>query len=159
MDLYLVPEESLSPVSRQKKKRTFALLLEDFLGEQKIDVLVSRDQHRRIEQEALDTGVYDRIKEHCEERYYPEASARIGKEFCPTNEQPISTGCFYIEERKEAKGWNGDRVEIAVSKSRTVLPACPRLLGDACADRLEALSYITSPHTKHRFSGFASQVE
>ncbi len=57
LDLYLVPEESLSPVSRQKKKRTFALLLEDFLGEQKIDILVSRDPQRRIEQEALDTGV------------------------------------------------------------------------------------------------------
>ncbi len=57
LDLYLVPEEPLSPLERQKKKRTFSLMLEDLLGEQKIDIIVAKNKGRRIEQEALRTGV------------------------------------------------------------------------------------------------------
>jgi predicted nucleotidyltransferase len=57
LDLYLVPERSLDVATRFDKKRAFSLQLEELLGEQKIDVVFSKDKNRSIEKEALQTGV------------------------------------------------------------------------------------------------------
>ncbi len=56
LDLYLVSDSPLDVGVRMKKKRDFVLRLEELLGEQKIDVVVSKDKSRMIEREALEKG-------------------------------------------------------------------------------------------------------
>lgn len=57
IDLYIVPNHILSASSRLENKNKFLLKLKDKIGEQKIDVIVSKDKTRTIEQEALKTGI------------------------------------------------------------------------------------------------------
>jgi len=57
IDLFLVPDEDLSTSEAFDKKSQFRLQLIEKIGEQKIDVIVSKDQKRSIEQEALRTGI------------------------------------------------------------------------------------------------------
>ena len=54
IDLYIQPSE---PVSPSKKKIDFLVELKLALGDQKIDVIISRDQSRLIEQEAIKSGI------------------------------------------------------------------------------------------------------
>ncbi|CAK0743787.1 Nucleotidyltransferase domain-containing protein [Gammaproteobacteria bacterium] len=55
IDLYLCPRECTDNMHQKKIK--FLVKLDEYLGEQKIDVVIARDQTRLIEQEALRTGL------------------------------------------------------------------------------------------------------
>jgi len=55
--LYISLDQPLSIESRANKKTKFILSLEDKLGEQKIDVIISKDKSRSIEVEALLSGI------------------------------------------------------------------------------------------------------
>lgn len=55
IDLYLCPAYSAD--NEMKRKIEFIIKLEEYIGEQKIDVVISKDKNRVIEQEALRTGV------------------------------------------------------------------------------------------------------
>lgn len=57
IDLYVVPENKLSSSQLLEKKIDFLVQLKNRIGEQKIDVVIARDQNRLIEQEALRKGV------------------------------------------------------------------------------------------------------
>jgi len=57
IDLYISLDQPLSIESRANKKTKFILSLEDKLGEQKIDVIISKDKSRSIEVEALLSGI------------------------------------------------------------------------------------------------------
>lgn len=54
IDLYV---QTSDPVDAAKKKIDFLVALKLSLGDQKIDVIISRDPSRLIEQEALKTGI------------------------------------------------------------------------------------------------------
>lgn len=54
IDLYLEP---LNTNNLYEKKINFLLQLDNDLGEQKIDVIISKDKNRLIEQEALKYGI------------------------------------------------------------------------------------------------------
>jgi len=54
IDLYIQTE---SKNNNLKKKIDFLILLKNKIGEQKIDVILSKDKNRLIEQEALKTGI------------------------------------------------------------------------------------------------------
>ncbi len=55
IDLYIVPAEKLD--NEREKRIEFLVKLMEYLGEQKIDVIISKDKNRLIEQEALKNGV------------------------------------------------------------------------------------------------------
>jgi len=55
IDLYLVPNEKFD--NEQEKKIDFLIKLDEYIGEQKIDVIIAKDKNRLIEQEALKYGV------------------------------------------------------------------------------------------------------
>jgi len=55
IDLYLDLEKNFKDV--RYKKNSFLIKLDDYLGEQKIDVIISKDKTRLIEQEALKWGI------------------------------------------------------------------------------------------------------
>jgi hypothetical protein len=55
IDLYLCPSQRYDN-ERERKKR-FQILLDEYIGEQKIDVVMAKDGNRLIEQEALRTGI------------------------------------------------------------------------------------------------------
>lgn len=57
IDLYVVPENKLSSSQLLEKKIDFLVQLKNRIGEQKIDVVIARDQNRLIEQEALRKGI------------------------------------------------------------------------------------------------------
>ena len=57
IDLYIVPAKVLSAQERFDKKLAFLLIVKEKLGEQKIDVIVSKDLTRSIEVEAMRTGI------------------------------------------------------------------------------------------------------
>ena len=54
IDLYIVPQikENL-----RKKKSLFLSKLYEYIGEQKIDIIIAKDKNRLIEQEAIKNGV------------------------------------------------------------------------------------------------------
>ena len=55
IDLYLCPTKQYD--NERELKRKFQLLLEEYLGEQKIDIVIAKDSSRLIEQVALRDGV------------------------------------------------------------------------------------------------------
>ena len=57
IDLYIVPSVKLDSSEMLDKKINFLIKLKNLIGDQKIDVIISKDQNRLIEQEALLTGV------------------------------------------------------------------------------------------------------
>jgi predicted nucleotidyltransferase len=57
IDLFIIPKHKLPIDKLLDKKSKFRLLLEDRLGEQSIDIVISKDISRAIEIEALSKGV------------------------------------------------------------------------------------------------------
>jgi predicted nucleotidyltransferase len=57
IDLYIIPNSDECYLDLFDKKMTLLLKLETLLGDQKIDLLLSKDKNRSIEKEALRTGV------------------------------------------------------------------------------------------------------
>ena len=55
IDLYLCPAQRFDD-ERERKVR-FLVKLDEYIGEQKIDVVIQKDPSRLIEQEALRTGI------------------------------------------------------------------------------------------------------
>jgi len=55
IDLYIVPDQKLDDLL--EKKIEFLVKLDEYIGEQKVDVIVEKDKTRLIEQEALRHGV------------------------------------------------------------------------------------------------------
>jgi predicted nucleotidyltransferase len=55
IDLYLCPSQRYE--NERERKRKFQILLDEYLGEQKIDVVMAKDTNRLIEKEAIRTGV------------------------------------------------------------------------------------------------------
>ena len=55
IDLYIIPFKKIKNLREEKLK--FLVKLDEYLGEQKIDVIISKDKDRLIEQEALKKGV------------------------------------------------------------------------------------------------------
>jgi len=56
IDLYIIPQQELSVATLFEQKIDFLGRLQERIGEQKIDVLLSKDKSRPIEKEALSTG-------------------------------------------------------------------------------------------------------
>jgi len=54
IDLYVVPENK---DTLRKKKIDFLIKLDEYIGEQKIDVVIAKDSSRLIEKEAIATGI------------------------------------------------------------------------------------------------------
>ena len=57
IDLYIVLDYKESPETLFDKKIEFLGRLQSKIGEQKIDVIISKDKNRAIEKEALRTGI------------------------------------------------------------------------------------------------------
>ena len=57
IDLYIQPKYTLDTKKILDKKIKFKLALYDKIGEQKIDVIISKDKNSSIEKEALQTGI------------------------------------------------------------------------------------------------------
>jgi len=57
IDLYIIPNTHDTPTNFFDKKITFLSAVKAMIGEQKIDVVISKDSTRSIEQEALQTGI------------------------------------------------------------------------------------------------------
>ena len=55
IDLYLVPAKKFD--DERKRKIRFLIKLDEYIGEQKIDVILAKDRNRLIEREALQNGV------------------------------------------------------------------------------------------------------
>lgn len=55
IDLYLCPAQRYE--NERELRRKFQILLDEYIGEQKIDVIMAKDANRLIEKEALRTGV------------------------------------------------------------------------------------------------------
>ncbi|WOE69014.1 nucleotidyltransferase domain-containing protein [Hydrogenimonas thermophila] len=55
IDLYLVPSKKFD--DERERKIKFLIKLDEYIGEQKIDVILAKDKNRLIEQEALRYGV------------------------------------------------------------------------------------------------------
>ena len=55
IDLYLCPVKKTD--DERMKKIKFAIKLDEYIGEQKIDIIVAKDKNRLIEQEALKYGI------------------------------------------------------------------------------------------------------
>ncbi len=55
IDLYLIPNKKLENL--REKKIKFLIKLDEYIGEQKIDVILAKDKNRLIEQEALKYGI------------------------------------------------------------------------------------------------------
>ncbi|MBD3808473.1 MAG: nucleotidyltransferase domain-containing protein [Campylobacterales bacterium] len=55
IDLYLCP--TIKYDNERELKIRFQILLDEYIGEQKIDVVMAKDKDRLIEQEALRTGI------------------------------------------------------------------------------------------------------
>ena len=86
IDLYIIPQnqENLS-----KKKIDFLVDLKEKIGEQKVDVLVSRDKNRTIEQEAIRSGVELNLNRLKMQKYLNECNKhkiRIEKSYAKVKE-------------------------------------------------------------------------
>lgn len=57
IDLYIKPASALTTKDRLNKKNKLRMLLEDKIGEQKIDLVISKNTTNSIEQEALQKGI------------------------------------------------------------------------------------------------------
>jgi len=57
IDLYINLNYPLDTKERLSKRSKFRIKLEDKIGEQKIDIIISKDKNRSIEKEALATGI------------------------------------------------------------------------------------------------------
>lgn len=57
IDLYILLDYKESPQILFDKKIEFLGRLQDKIGEQKIDVIISKDKNRAIEKEAFSTGI------------------------------------------------------------------------------------------------------
>ena len=57
IDLYIKLNYPLDTKERLSKKSQFRIKLEDKIGEQKVDIVISIDENKSIEKEALKTGV------------------------------------------------------------------------------------------------------
>ncbi len=57
IDLYIVPALALDRAEVLDKKLDFLVKLKSLIGDQKIDVIISKDKNRLIEKEALHTGI------------------------------------------------------------------------------------------------------
>lgn len=57
IDLYIDLSGKLNINENVNKKSDFRLKLYDLIGEQKIDVIISKDKNRSIEKEALKNGI------------------------------------------------------------------------------------------------------
>jgi predicted nucleotidyltransferase len=55
IDLYLCPIQKFE--NERELKRKFQILLDEYIGEQKIDVIMAKDENRLIEQVAIRDGV------------------------------------------------------------------------------------------------------
>jgi len=55
IDLYLVPAKKFD--DERKRKIKFLVKLDEYIGEQKIDVVMAKDKNRLIEQVALRDGI------------------------------------------------------------------------------------------------------
>ena len=55
IDLYLVPEIRFE--DERKRKISFLIKLDEYLGEQKIDAIMAKDKSRLIEQVAIRDGI------------------------------------------------------------------------------------------------------
>jgi len=55
IDLYLVPSQKFD--DERERKISFLVKLDNYIGEQKIDVILAKDKSRLIEREALKYGV------------------------------------------------------------------------------------------------------
>lgn len=55
IDLYLIPHKKFE--NERERKINFLVKLDNYIGEQKIDVILAKDSTRLIEQEALKYGV------------------------------------------------------------------------------------------------------
>jgi len=57
IDLYIDLDTTLTIKEQMNLKTSFRLRLYDLIGEQKIDIVISKDKDRSIEKEILKTGV------------------------------------------------------------------------------------------------------
>ncbi len=57
IDLYFELDENLSVEELMRLKVQFKLKLYDLIGEQKIDIVISKDKNRSIEKEIMKNGV------------------------------------------------------------------------------------------------------
>ena len=57
IDLYVVLEPTFNKSEVLDKKINFLVKLKSLIGDQKIDVIISKDKNRLIEQEAIYTGI------------------------------------------------------------------------------------------------------
>jgi len=55
IDLYLCPSKKFD--DERVRRRDFLIKLDEYIGEQKIDAIMAKDETRLIEQEALRTGI------------------------------------------------------------------------------------------------------
>jgi len=55
IDLYLCPAQKQE--NERELRRKFQILLDEYIGEQKIDVVMAKDENRLIEQVAMRDGV------------------------------------------------------------------------------------------------------
>jgi predicted nucleotidyltransferase len=55
IDLYLIPTKKFD--DEIKRKISFLVKLDNYIGEQKIDVVMAKDKNRLIEKEALKYGI------------------------------------------------------------------------------------------------------
>ena len=55
IDLYLVPSKKFD--DEMERKIRFLIKLDEYIGEQKIDVVLAKDKNRLIEQESLREGI------------------------------------------------------------------------------------------------------
>ena len=57
IDLYIIPHSTDDRRKLFSKKISFLTQLKSVIGEQKIDVLIAKDEHKSIEKEARMTGI------------------------------------------------------------------------------------------------------
>ena len=57
IDLYVVPAKTLEKSEILDKKVDFLVKVKNLIGDQKIDLIISRNKNRLIEQEAMHTGI------------------------------------------------------------------------------------------------------
>ncbi len=55
IDLYLVPDVKFE--DERSRKIKFLVKLDEYIGEQKVDIVLAKDKNRLIEQEAIKYGV------------------------------------------------------------------------------------------------------
>jgi len=77
IDLFIVPSYQLSAKQALSKKSKFRLELEEKLGEQKIDIVISYNKNRSIEKVALKEGIKLNTQEIKIEKYLNECNKHI----------------------------------------------------------------------------------